>query len=146
MRLSVFFFCPACVSDEVTTVRPLVNVVNKNKQDTCEADVGDNILQDIDEALVPKMVTDVVTPTSEEVRLHNLTHMPPRSWCHHCVAGKGVELDSHLSQRSPGCVPCVHADYMFMGEKESQGTTPILVIKDDVQKSVSVNVVPSKGG
>ena len=35
-----------------------------------------------------------VTPTLEEVRQHRLTHCPFRSWCPHCVRGKGRE-DPH---------------------------------------------------
>ena len=35
-----------------------------------------------------------VTPSLEEVRQHRLTHRPFRSWCPHCVRGKGRE-DPH---------------------------------------------------
>ena len=31
-----------------------------------------------------------VEPSAEEVLKHNLTHLPPRSWCPHCVNGHGI--------------------------------------------------------
>ena len=34
------------------------------------------------------------TPSLEEVRKHRLTHRPFRSWCPHCVRGKG-RADQH---------------------------------------------------
>ena len=31
-------------------------------------------------------------PTATEIAEHNLTHLPPRSWCPHCVRGRGKSL------------------------------------------------------
>ena len=44
-------------------------------------------------------------PTEEEVREHELTHIPYRSWCEHCVKGKAQQLpDMHGHQQghTPG--------------------------------------------
>ena len=38
-------------------------------------------------------------PSSEEVEVHNLSHVPYRSWCPHCVKGKGV-ASKHVKQDS----------------------------------------------
>ena len=41
-----------------------------------------------------KKVHDPKLPTEEEVKEHYLSgHMPYRSWCHHCVGGRGRERD-----------------------------------------------------
>ncbi len=40
-------------------------------------------------AVVPKALPDPYQPTKEEVDQHNLTHLPYRSWCRHCVRGRG---------------------------------------------------------
>ena len=34
-------------------------------------------------------VLDPRQPSEEERRTHNLTHLPYRSWCEHCVKGRG---------------------------------------------------------
>ena len=36
-----------------------------------------------------RRVSRPVQPTKEEVLQHELTHLPFRSWCAHCVRGKG---------------------------------------------------------
>ena len=55
---------------------------------------GDGELTDIedvfvgDEAELPKRVHFDMRPAQEDVNLHNITHLPYRSWCPHCVRGK----------------------------------------------------------
>ena len=36
----------------------------------------------------PKKVQDPRVPTHAEVDDHNMTHLPYRSWCTHCVRGR----------------------------------------------------------
>ena len=100
--------------------------------------------EEMEEAIQPKAVPNVVQPTEKEREDHELTHTPFRNWCYHCVVGRGTERNFTASS-GPGCIPWFHADYFFMGEKETDGTTPILNIKDDTQKSVFTHVVPEKG-
>ena len=40
----------------------------------------------------PKMMRDPKLPSQEEIRTHELTHLPYRSWCVHCVRGKGKSM------------------------------------------------------
>jgi hypothetical protein len=98
-----------------------------------------------EEAVIPQMVPEVRSPSDKEVKEHDISHLPYRNWCKHCVCGKGVERSSTSAGHQPGCIPCVCADYMFMGEKDTSGTTLILVVKDDDTKSYFPNVVPEKG-
>ncbi len=114
---------------------------------SCDHEGGEQetIEADQEEAIIPKSVPDVVSPSQQETKDHELTHLPYRDWCKHCVVGKATERHFKHATHVPGCVPCVHADYLFMGEKETIGTTPILVVKDDTQKSIFANVVPEKG-
>ena len=39
----------------------------------------------------PKKVLDPREPSAEERKEHELTHLPFRSWCRHCVRGRGKE-------------------------------------------------------
>lgn len=93
-------------------------------------------------AVQVRTVPEVIQPTQQERDDHNLFHIPYRSWCPHCCAGKGTERNSSATD-GPGCIPCSSADYAFLGEESIDGTTPILVY--DTQKSVFANVVPEKG-
>ena len=38
----------------------------------------------------PKPAARPQTPTKEEVHEHEVTHLPYRSWCKHCLRGRGV--------------------------------------------------------
>ena len=42
----------------------------------------------------------LVLPSVAEVEQHELTHLPFRNWCRHCVGAKGKESPHHVS--SPG--------------------------------------------
>ena len=93
----------------------------------------------------PKRVADPKMPTQAEIDEHNLTHMPYRSWCIHCVRGR-AETSGHRRQgpRPEGAVPEVHMDYCFMGKKDEEAQ-PILVARDrDTRMTVSF-LVQSKG-
>ena len=55
------------------------------------------------------------TPSEEQVRQHRLTHTPFRSWCPHCVKGKGRE-DHHTKSRQNDVymgIPKLASDYFF---------------------------------
>ena len=102
------------------------------------------------------------TPSREEVLRHRLTHRPYRSWCPHCVRGKG-RSDPHLRSTQKDAqsdVPKVVADYFFVGQRrtgnrdqrlaedaiaEGDGQTPVLVLKDVRSKSLFAHACPCKG-
>ena len=55
---------------------------------------------------VVKML-DPRQPSEEERRTHNLTHLPYRNWCEHCVKGRGREADHKQLKSQPeegGCM------------------------------------------
>jgi hypothetical protein len=111
-------------------------------------------------------------PTSAEVELHNATHVPFRSWCAFCVAGK-AKCNPHFrkaTDRVSG-VRVVDIDYAFLGQEgdlkpdeveedeisvpavSSSGTETqpdavcltVLVLRDRDSKYVTASVVPRKG-
>ena len=64
-----------------------------------------------------------MTPTREEVEIHRRTHRPFRSWCPHCVRGKG-RADRHMASGQKGVdsgIPKLASDYFFIGQKRPQG-------------------------
>ena len=63
------------------------------------------------------------TPSKEEVMQHRLKHHPYRSWCPHCVRGKGRE-DRHTgsSQKDDFYgVPKIASDYFYIGQRRPGG-------------------------
>lgn len=42
-------------------------------------------------------IGDPRLPTKAEVDAHNVTHVPYRNWCPHCVRGRGKDLDHRRS-------------------------------------------------
>ena len=91
-----------------------------------------------------------VLPSAEEVDDHNVCHLPHRTWCRHCIAGRG-KADRHVSDgQDDHRIPTLHSDYAFMGEKSEteimdERNLPIIVTKDGGTKWVDAHVVQSKG-
>ena len=51
--------------------------------------VVDANLEESEEGEAPRALRDPGMPTDRERREHMLTHIPFRSWCEHCVRGRG---------------------------------------------------------
>ena len=93
-------------------------------------------------ALPAKELRRPQQPTADERRLHELTHLPFRSWCRFCVLGKGRANQSRRGNRH---LPVVQVDYAFA--PIDGGNTPLtLLTAVDVQTFMSIAlVVPKKG-
>jgi hypothetical protein len=121
------------------------------------ADIGDEIdarlhehLAEADTGVTAKPLPTLVTPSPQEVGEHNVSHLPCRQGCRHCVAGRG-KADRHYTVTDDDHkLPTVHCDYCYMGEKPSVETMdernlPTLVIKGGNTKHVDAFVVQSTG-
>jgi hypothetical protein len=85
-------------------------------------------------------------PSQAEREAHEATHLPYRSWCRHCVRGKGKsESHKRLDAEKEHTIPTVSMDYCFMGQVDDDKTLPILGIRDHRHKVTYSHVVPSKG-
>jgi hypothetical protein len=68
-------------------------------------------------------------PSPEEVAEHEMTHLPYRNWCRHCIKGRGREMPHKKSKGPPG-LPEAHFDFCFLGRENEPGETlPILVVR-----------------
>ncbi len=107
-----------------------------------EADVGAG------EGRVAKPRPNTREPSRAEREAHELTHIPYRSWCRHCVRGKAVE-DPH--RKSTDCEerggdPRISMDYVWLGmENGEDAGQPLLALHDDDTKGIKVRTVPAKG-
>ena len=118
-------------------------------QESAEQDSGD--------IRVMKKMLDPCLPTREEVEQHRLTHLPYRSWCPHCVKGRGVEKSHFRTERDQDAVGEMHLDYCFpsgagikprnLHEKAAvvTGGMTVLVMRDRDTKMMLATVVPRKG-
>ena len=84
-------------------------------------------------------------PTAAEREEHELTHLPYRAWCRHCVRGRRKsEAHRELDAESQHTVPHVSIDYCFLGQDESK-CMPVLVQRDRKTRFTFSEVVPVKG-
>ena len=72
--------------------------------------------QGSEEARKVKSPAVPILPSRQEVLDHRLTHFPFRSWCPHCVRGKGRD-DAHRASpnKSEEGIPQIVLDYFFVG-------------------------------
>ena len=98
------------------------------------------------EAQRAHVVTDPGMPTAKEIAEHEITHLPHRSWCAACVAGRSRDRPhKRLNHRDKCQVPTIVFDYGFMGGKNEAETASILVVRDVDTKMLFAHVVPRKG-
>ena len=62
----------------------------------------------------------LVQPTAEGIELHELAHVPFRSWCKFCIMGKGVASAHHIGASIESLVSMISVDYAFMGSKSEK--------------------------
>ena len=105
----------------------------------------------------PLVARSPQSPTKQEREEHNVSHLPFRSWCEHCVKGKSKE-DAHRRKERRGekeedHMPSISMDYCFysqggtgnaQGNEEPSGST-VLVIRDRDTKSTYSHMVHAKG-
>ena len=98
------------------------------------------------EAQRPNALRDPGTPTAQEVAEHCVTHMPYRSWCPSCVAGKARDRGHYRQPDSSAKqVPEIVFDYCFLGTEGEEGTQPVQVARDRRSHMLFAHLVPSKG-
>ena len=91
-----------------------------------------------------RTLQDPKLPTPNEVRAHSLTHLPFRSWCEHCVKGRGREAPHRRIAEEPK-IPEVHVDFCFIGDEGAGGeTVPILLARERITRMGLATVVPRK--
>ena len=97
-----------------------------------------------EEGRKPQKMQNPLKPTEAEVKEHNLTHLPYRSWCRHCVRGRGKEMPHRKLQDEAG-MPEVYADLCFLGDEADPGNTvPVFVMRERLTGMTLAAAVPSK--
>ena len=66
------------------------------------------------EAQLARKVREPGEPTSAEISDHNITHLPFRSWCAHCVRGKSNNDPHRRRPADEPEIPTIGMDYCSM--------------------------------
>ena len=90
-----------------------------------------------------EMMRSPSLPSGAEVEEQEKTHLPFRSWCRHCVGGKGKQAEHRrLTQEEVG--PELHIDFAFVGDEESEELLTILVAKERTMRMLMTTVGQAK--
>ena len=76
-----------------------------------------------------KRLVDARLPSEEEVREHQLTRLPFRNWCPHCIRGRGKETNHGRQDRSESGLDEFHMDYCFPGDGFGFKLTILVVVE-----------------
>jgi hypothetical protein len=120
----------------------------------CDVEVDGDVAEEVDEEeeeeedggeerKVHKM-NSPRKPSTAEVDHHNLTHLPYRNWCRHCIRGKGKEAPHPAAQDGERTVPELHLDYCFPGEEEPGKNLTVLVARMKDNRMTMSTVIPSR--
>ena len=101
--------------------------------------------EDPEEARVPKVLKSPFQPTAREVAERNLTHLPFRNWCPHCIMGKARNIPHKKQKDKEHLVPHIHVDYGFLGTEEDEEKMIIQVARDEESRALLARAVPRKG-
>ena len=132
-----FIFSEACVTrwrpvGGSAAVRPLDSIGIEEEEDE----------EVSEEARTAVKMPDPRKPSQREIDEHELTHLPFRSWCEHCVKGKGKEA-AHYRDETELTVPEVHVDFAFPGDGKGE-TLVMLVAKERLTRMLLAMVMPRK--
>ena len=76
-------------------------------------------------------------PSEREREEHEMTHLPFRSWCRHCIiCRRTMEEERQVLE--------VHLEYIFMGDEKEGKTLSFLVAIERETRAVLSTVVPRK--
>ena len=109
---------------------PLDEGTQGEVEEVIEADEVMDYDEKDDDARKPTVSSRPYTPTKKEREEHDATDLPYRSWCKHCVYGKGVHSPHVAGEQEETGRATVSLDYCFMGEEANDEIPPILVMWD----------------
>ena len=76
-------------------------------------DAGEEVVEAEEESQPVNSLPSPDMPTQSEREEHDVTHHPYRSWCKHCVEGRGIEMGHRLGDdHSNRGVAIVGFDYV----------------------------------
>jgi hypothetical protein len=135
---------PVRHSDESSAEDAAAQGVAQEVVENGEAEAED---EEEEQALQAKPLRVPRAPTAAERAAHEATHLPFRSWCEACVAGRrdnpahrGVKIgEDELA------VPELGMDYCFVRREDEEEVITVIVIKDSGSRAIRATRVLQKG-
>ena len=110
--------------------------VQEVENDEIEAEVCEEIR-------VLKKMQNPMLPSKAEREMQELTHVPFRSWCEHCVRGRGEGVRHEAGKERPEQTE-VHMDF-FVGDEDQNEKLAVLAARERTTRMTVSTVAPSKG-
>lgn len=107
--------------------------------------MGEEGENESEEALEPQIPPNPILPTAQEVEQHNVTHLPFRNWCPHCVSGKARNRPHKKQKDKVHQVPNIVVDYCFLGGEGDEESLVVQVTRDEASSYLFAHAVPRKG-
>jgi len=106
---------------------------------------GEESEDEQEEARMVKAAKDPCSPSEDERKAHEATHLPFRNWCAECVKGRAPNPAHKRVERESDAIPEIGMDYAFVSKKDDKKQLTILVTKDRDTRVIMANVVLQKG-
>ena len=100
--------------------------------------------EEVEEALVAKLLRSPTVPTAAERAAHAPHHLPYRTWCDECVAGRRDNPAHRAVEYKENSVYEVLTDYCFVWREDETEVTTILVLKERQSRAIQAWVVPNR--
>ena len=153
MRWTFHQAVSSTTKEQCDRIRPMMaNGDDANEDDIMEEDEEDKRIvgeeggeeEATTEESTTKMTRSPTVPSAWERERHEVAHIPYRSWCSTCVAGRGVKSPHKTRRRTSDDLPRFSIDYGFLGD-EGQPTSVLLVMKEITTGMMMSMIVPRKG-
>ena len=118
-----------------------VEVAEAATADQAEPVEADEEEEEAEEALVAKPLRSPTAPTAAERAAHEPTHLPYRSWCDDCVAGRRDNPPRRAVECEENSVPEVMMDYCFVRRDDETEVITVLVLKERPKRAIQAWVV-----
>ena len=131
------------------TIRPH-NTIDENQEmsEGVMFEDGGGQDDDAEEGQKARFISKPCMPSKKEVDQHNVSHVPYRNWCPHCVKGKRKGKAHFKKGKEETCgLSKIHADYLYFVKTEdtSQRGAPSLAMLDSKTGMIKARVVNKKG-
>ena len=87
------------------TVRPRKISDHNGYVEIFPVDDEEEVECEAEEGLRPQRVKNPMEPSRQEWEEHCITHLPYRSWCPHCVRGRGINSPHRATSREDPGIP-----------------------------------------
>ena len=101
--------------------------------------------EDDDTVQIAEPLPSPIAPTKAQRDAHNVTHLPYRSWCPHCVAARRPNSAHRIQKSGPRSMPLLVADYCFLKDSEDDVGIPVFVARLYPAKAMLATVCDQKG-